>query len=122
MNKLNQYYSVLHHWHKIIDALLEIMDIRNKILPEVFAWIKLKNVFAILQLSYNDDQCAYCLNKSGIDCDGCLIANKSGEYGCEGTPWPNFAIAMENNDLDKAYINAIRMRDFIIYSKPEEAK
>lgn len=110
MTLLNQYYSALYHWNQIID--------------EVRAGGELSGGnFTVGYIPYGVSGCDYCFTHR--DCSGCgvcPIAVKTGLDCCDGTSWLAFHEAVKHHSRGIALVLAVRMRDFIIFSRPEEAR
>ncbi len=106
MTPLNQYYSVIHHWNEIIDMTVKIV---NDDIDVGFRQIK--------GIDYDADGCSYCV--VGLDCDeGCPVYKITKTGGCRGTPWMAFDSAVESLNWPEARTHAIRMRDFLLRTKP----
>jgi hypothetical protein len=70
---------------------------------------------------YHGKECAYCLMpRRENDCSGCPINIYTGFEDCRYTPWVHFHDAVVMRDRNECRIQAIRMRDFILYTKPKE--
>ena len=113
----NQFYQGVHHWNLMIDAVREYV---------VSEWPK-HHLGLFLRkkgIVYNGGGCAYCNNYRNyyISCQGCPISEKTGFRGCHGTPWYDFSNAVMHDNKPEALRHAIRMRDYILFSKPDDVR
>jgi len=115
MTPLNQFYSVVHKWNSIIETLRD-----NGITTHTEGSGGEASINGII---YSGSSCAYCIAfDSTLECKGCLISDLTHREQCRGTPYYAFRAALQRNDPEGALIQAVRMRDVCLQTKPENNK